>query len=672
MKGRKTVHIDPDHLDAHPLNVFKLPNEILMALEHVQDETEASVLQQKQEQLTHDNLERLQLQQLKLENDDADELTLSCRTCQTSFDDRADQRLHFASDWHRYNIKRKLVFDQQPVPLNEFEDMLADLDDSLSGSDDESDDSTNDSDDDKSDDKVKTLVDRQKQALDHAKALDDEVAVLTRHHQHTPKKNSTMIWYTAPSLTTKSFHLGLYRLVLPAATIDVVAALKQVQALTKPSNPRYWSILMMGGGHFAGAVIDIHASTGLIDQQQSRQVSIVTHKTFHRYTTRRKQGGSQSANDSGKGKARSAGAQIRRYNEQALQQDIREVIDQWKKYLDQSECIIVHAPSGNRKMVFGYDGAVLRKDDPRIHGVPFTTRRPTLNELRRVYLDLTTLKVMEVDEQALLAKEELIKQREQMLRDRLEKSRAIDSPSTPSKKETKSSDPVVDKLVSLVNQGKEALLVSYVEEKGSEATQWCKANLSSSRDNDIDERTPTLLHIASSLGHTAVVDVLLRQLMADPTIKNNQGKTAYEMAKDKAVRNVFRRCMHDEPAKWNWMQDARVPSGLSLEQEQEQLAKEAKKKAKEEAKQRQVEEDRLRREQERERLASATITPAKPMSNRLKSGGYVLDPVVRALRDNQVNIANLSPEAKMRLEREKRARAAEERMRRLGSRQTEK
>lgn len=40
------------------------------------------------------------------------------------------------------------------------------------------------------------------------------------------------------------------------------------------------------------------------------------------YLARRKQGGSQSVNDNAKGPAKSAGAQLRRYGEQALR-DVR-------------------------------------------------------------------------------------------------------------------------------------------------------------------------------------------------------------------------------------------------------------------------------------------------------------------------------------------------------------
>lgn len=63
---------------------------------------------------------------------------------------------------------------------------------------------------------------------------------------------------------------------------------------------------MLGGGHFAGAVFNY--------------LTPVVHKTFHCYTVRAGQGGSQSSKDgkSGGSHPKSAGASLRRYNEQAL------------------------------------------------------------------------------------------------------------------------------------------------------------------------------------------------------------------------------------------------------------------------------------------------------------------------------------------------------------------
>lgn len=63
---------------------------------------------------------------------------------------------------------------------------------------------------------------------------------------------------------------------------------------------------MLGGGHFAGAVF--------MGGQP------ILHKTFHCYTVRQGQGGSQSSKDnkSGGSHPKSAGASLRRYNEQAF------------------------------------------------------------------------------------------------------------------------------------------------------------------------------------------------------------------------------------------------------------------------------------------------------------------------------------------------------------------
>lgn len=65
---------------------------------------------------------------------------------------------------------------------------------------------------------------------------------------------------------------------------------------------------MLGGGHFAGAIF--------------QGTEPILHKTFHCYTVRAGQGGTQSSRDSKSGgpHPKSAGASLRRYNEQALVQ----------------------------------------------------------------------------------------------------------------------------------------------------------------------------------------------------------------------------------------------------------------------------------------------------------------------------------------------------------------
>jgi hypothetical protein len=118
--------------------------------------------------------------------------------------------------------------------------------------------------------------------------------------------------YTAPHHTFTLYkqsifprHLIHSHSLLP---IHLIRGLQNVQLkLFPPTEFFYWTLIMSGGGHFAAAVFD------------NRTGEIVVHKTFHRYITRRGQGGVQSALDQSKGNAKSAGATIRRYNEAALE-----------------------------------------------------------------------------------------------------------------------------------------------------------------------------------------------------------------------------------------------------------------------------------------------------------------------------------------------------------------
>lgn len=52
-----------------------------------------------------------------------------------------------------------------------------------------------------------------------------------------------------------------------------------------------WAVIMSGGGHFCAALWDVRGT-------------LMKHKTFHRYTSRRKQGGSQAAADEARGNAK--------------------------------------------------------------------------------------------------------------------------------------------------------------------------------------------------------------------------------------------------------------------------------------------------------------------------------------------------------------------------------
>ncbi|PKU48411.1 hypothetical protein llap_1319 [Limosa lapponica baueri] len=157
--------------------------------------------------------------------------------------------------------------------------------------------------------------------------------------------------------------------------VELTASLQSLGAST------CWVVLMMGGGHFAGAVF--------------RGPQVQEHKTFHRYTVRARRGTAQGLRDAQTpGSApRSAGASLRRYNEAALLKDIQELLAAWAQHLNEAQRIFLRAPRHNRALLFGGRNPPLTRGDPRICHIPLSTRRATLREVLRVHTMLANLQV---------------------------------------------------------------------------------------------------------------------------------------------------------------------------------------------------------------------------------------------------------------------------------------
>lgn len=104
-------------------------------------------------------------------------------------------------------------------------------------------------------------------------------------------------------------------------------------------------------------------------------------KSFHRYVARAKQGGVQSQHDSGgKGAAKSAGAQLRRYNEQKMKEEIQAILLGWAARLQKTPLIFIRCATYHRNVFFEAD-AGLEARDPKIRTIPFETRRPNIDEI---------------------------------------------------------------------------------------------------------------------------------------------------------------------------------------------------------------------------------------------------------------------------------------------------
>ncbi|KAJ2964557.1 hypothetical protein NQZ79_g533 [Umbelopsis isabellina] len=575
---------------------------------------------------------------------------LTCSKCGIQFEgsEKERQRSHFRSDWHRYNVKRSLEHPNlPPVTEQQFQDMLEDLTESISGSDTDESASDNESDG-PADDNVNMLISKEKlrmAALERAKLKAEQKQKVHLHN------NSPLSWYTAAPTLPENVHLGVYNCV--RRNVNAPLSADQLPA----GYTRTWTMIMVGGGHFAAAVIDVGKSQAQ-ENNSSRATSVIAHKTFHRYTTRRKQGGSQQANDNAHGTASSAGSQIRRYNEVALQQEIRELLSQWRKYLQESDTIFIHAPSANRKIIYGYEDAPLDSNDPRIHSFPFTTHRPTLNEIKRAFFELTDLKLFEIDDATLRRHEQDLARAEEARLQAISKFEEL-SMAPPSDLEKTAEpdapkpDADIEKAILLTKQGKVHVLKSFIERCTQQGKNLPIGDiLPPTTKIEDSKRLATLLHVASNYNQPEMVNYLLRECNADPTIPNEGGKVPYDLTKEKAVRNVFRRCMSDMPEKWEWLKGAKVPSPLTAEMEKQQLEKEEQKRQKELETRRKIEEQK--RKKEERKLANA---PAEEPSVKASKAS----PLQGLYGGNAMNTASMSPEARMRLEREVRARAAEAR-----------
>lgn len=452
-----------------------------------------------------------------------------------------------------------------------------------------------------------------------------------------------LIWYSSPLLPS-TVSLGVYRALfsnIEQEGSDYLSALRSAQTSPNPkAKPPHIVMCMIGGGHFAAMVVSLASKTGKGQGTGSgdREVVVLAHKTFHRYTTRRKQGGAQSANDAAKGNAHSAGSSLRRHNEVMLTNEVRELLGSWREALDTAKFIFVRATgTANRKTLFGYEGAPLRNNDPRIRGFPFTTRRATQSELMRCFVELTRVKVSRIDENALAALNEEPKQSSEA---------SAKAPKPPTPKLSKEEEALIlhsTQLHALIRRSKAPAVLSYLAANDLSADfQFHPPN----------HHSPTLLHLAASSNSPAVVLALLTKAGSDPAYTNQeQAKAAFELAGDRPTRDAFRVARTElGEKKWDWVK-SKVPPGLTRQQADERDRKE---------KEGSEQEEKARRGRETQRLKE--LEPKAPAA---KVGRTVGSSVLMGMSKREEEEKGLSPEAKMRLDRERRARAAEERIKRM-------
>ncbi|XP_042206876.1 ankyrin repeat and zinc finger domain-containing protein 1-like isoform X2 [Homarus americanus] len=276
---------------------------------------------------------------------------MRCSYCQTTFNDRQEQVNHYRLDWHRRNLQLSL---QGKSPLTEEQFMSESSDvSSISGSDD---DSSEDDDDDEDKD--------------------------SESRNQVLGKQARLFFLNADGNV-----ISLFRNILFNAKCEMDGEEDVIQRVQAAPRRHTWAIILLGGGHYAAAIF--------------RANEVVIHKTFHNYTVRAKQGGSQSSKDNQSGSAhpKSSGASLRRYNEQSQRQHIQELMESWKTHLTNCDLIFYNAKHHNRSTLFSGKTPILNIQDNRLRKIPFTTKRAKFSEVKRIFGLLSEILVHGTEEE---------------------------------------------------------------------------------------------------------------------------------------------------------------------------------------------------------------------------------------------------------------------------------
>lgn len=606
--------------------VFSMEEEVLKTMEVLRfDETAAMVEElPKQESPTEHQSKEIQSGSLS-----------QCTTCKVDFSgmNQGEKKDHYKSDFHRLNIKRGLN-GMGPINEEEFDAKIETQSlESISGSEsEESEPEKSDSEDSESENPLSDKL-LEKLAI-------GPLDLSPEHNVSHMNTNSPFILFGSsllPSDERKAF--GIYKALFTKKTLSDGRILEELPLLSRsPVSEGKSVLLMIGGGHFAGAVVSHKRKNtrGNVNHNESKleqMVDVVASKTFHRYTTRRKQGGSQSASDNSRGKANSAGSSIRRYNEVALQQEVRELLNSWRHHLDNAQFVFIRAnAAANRKSLVGYENAPLAGNDLRIRNFPFTTKRPTLAELKRAWVKLACMDTVELPK----ATKEQQKQRQnqnttkqpEKLKNHLPAPRDLD----PAESHT-------TEITSLLKKSKAPLMISYLRKNGLDGN--FKFAPSSHHTN-----APTPLHYAASHGLLHMVQILLVNLKADPTILNAAGKTPCQVSSSDSVKKTFQVARHILGELYTDWTAAKVGPPMTKEDVS-----------------REEEEIRKHQQQERLRLVEAELankTELELKKPSFSSGGTLGGSRVQS---QTAEVASLTDQQRARLMREQRARAAEARLR---------
>ncbi|RYG67395.1 GNAT family N-acetyltransferase, partial [archaeon] len=255
---------------------------------------------------------------------------LTCLTCKLAFDTREDQYAHFKSDLHRLNLSRKLK-GEPPVEHGELHTTI--MEDTKLSDDSEREEGGTSSGESEDSDTAHEDNNNDNEAQ-------DSLSQVYRDKYGEVRKSFSPRYGTAYHLSLKS--LAPYVLTISGALFHTTSPLADrrwfdsqnalfpsvLQQMQHVRSRPLIAVFILRSGKFGGAIFNPPTTTTSINPHNSHNASpsLLVHKVLRRYTVRAKAGGGQSSHDNKGGKAKSMGAQLRRYGERMLEQDDWEII----------------------------------------------------------------------------------------------------------------------------------------------------------------------------------------------------------------------------------------------------------------------------------------------------------------------------------------------------------
>jgi len=435
--------------------------------------------------------------------------------------------------------------------------------------------------------------------------------------------------------------LSLYNL---AHGLSFTSSSPNSSSSSKSKHQKNVLVILLQSGRFAAAIFN--------------KDECIKHTTFSRYTVRKGQGGSQSALDNTKGKAKSVGSQLRRAGEAQLRNDVYLTLMDWKEDID--DCALYFLSLSkmlqkgfwedvNRAYQDGHSGGGgggknvnntsqqrLKKGGNQVRSIPLDVGRPCFESCCAVYELIMSCSLLQVDlsmrsPAAHVSGTDMVSPHDEMLH-----------PIKETNYENNNAENVGTTQEVVKREYVGAPLTALHQAAIDGNVELLTAVLSSCNGNhdDIDTvagpKLMTPLHYAaesSSPNAAKCVSLLLIQGKANPSMLDSHDRPPCYLASNDSVRNAFRLARSELGEEmWNWSEGAKVGAPLTNDDIKNKREKAAEKKRRQRMRQKErkkleqekaAEEERKAKEQqekkEQEESARRARAGLKPKSASAKN-----------------------------------------------------